>query len=312
MILKNFGYSFLFAVSVLFLAQPLAVAADMEKAESAARETMEFKVGNITVISLFDTAGEMPIELFSGPATPEQRKKLMPTGKAPASTNAFILKVDGKTILVDSGWGNAGKEPGHLLVNMAKVGIKPEDVSTVLLTHMHPDHISGLLKGAQRVFPKASILASQPEETFWFSEDMQKAAQEGKNRAAELVVAMRAAYGSDIASPFTFGAQVVPGVTAIAAEGHTPGHTGYLIESEGKSLLIIGDLIHAADLQFPLPDECAKYDRDPAKAVQSRKALLKRAADNNIPVAGMHIPFPGVGRVTNGPEKGFTFTPGLK
>ena len=95
---------------------------------------------------------------------------------------------------------------------------------------------------------------------------------------------------------------------AIEATGHTPGHSVFLVESEGKSLLILGDLIHAAVLQFPLPDECASYDMDASAAVKTRKLILAMAAAKDIPVAGMHIPFPGMGRVKV-EGKGFGFTP---
>jgi glyoxylase-like metal-dependent hydrolase (beta-lactamase superfamily II) len=107
--------------------------------------------------------------------------------------------------------------------------------------------------------------------------------------------------------PFAFGDDMPAGIQAIPAVGHTPGHTAFRIDSGGKSVLIIGDLLHAASLQFPLPDECAGFDMDMPGAVEARKRVLNLAAEKNIPVAGMHIPFTGFGAVdTDG--AGFRFT----
>ena len=288
-----------FALSLLLPGRVLAA----EAAEPAA-VPKKIPIGAITVTALLDRPHEMDITLFSGPATLEERKSLMPNGKAPASVNAFLIQVGGRNILVDSGFGTILPGASQLERCLSDIGIAPEHIDLVLLTHMHTDHIGGLLKHKKRAFPKAKIMVSKPELDYWTD----LAEKDEANTNAALVKAVVAEYGQDVPPPFALGAAIVPGVTSIEAAGHTPGHSAFLVESEGKSLLILGDLIHAAALQFPLPDECASYDMDAPAAIKARKRVLAMAAAKDIPVAGMHIPFPGMGRVKV-EGKGFGFTP---
>lgn len=291
-------------------------------AEKMEAPLVPLKVGSLEVYAVQDRATEMDVSLFSGPASPEQRKALMPSGKARASVNVFLVKKGPQVILFDAGWGR-GKEGGRLPADLSRAGVKPEDVSLVLLTHMHMDHIAGLLDGGKAVYPKAVVAPSETESRFWLGPEM-RAQKDNKNAA--LVKELEGVYGMRLRAfgesmtpeealagtrnkalgEFGFPAEIFP----IAAPGHTPGHTAYLVQSEGERLLVIGDLLHAADLQFPLPDECASFDRDKAEAVKSRRALLAFAAKHDIPVAGMHLPYPsGVGRVKDDGKGGFAFVP---
>lgn len=261
-------------------------------------------VGAISVTVLQDRANEMDISLFSGPATPEERQTYMPGGKAPASVNTFLIRAGDKNILVDAGFGTIIPGAPQLERNLAAVGLSPADIDIVLLTHLHTDHVGGLLKHKKRAFPKAKVMVSKPELEYWTS----LAEKDSANANAALVKTVVAEYGPDVLPPFALGAAVLPGVTSVDASGHTPGHSAFLVESDGKRLLIVGDLVHAAALQFPLPDECARYDMDSPAAVKARKAVLSMAAEKDIPVAGMHIVYPGMGRV-KAEGKGFVFTP---
>ena len=261
-------------------------------------------VGAITVTVLQDRANEMDISLFSGPATPEERQKYMPGGKAPASVNTFLIRAGGKNILVDAGFGTIIPGAPQLEKHLSAVGLSPADIDIVLLTHLHTDHVGGLLKHKKRLFPKAKVMVSKPELEYWMS----LAEKDSANANAALVKTVVAEYGPDVLPPFALGAAVLPGVTSVDASGHTPGHSAFLVESDGKCLLIVGDLLHAAALQFPLPDECARYDMDVPAAVKARRAILAMAAEKDIPVAGMHIFYPGMGRV-KAEGKGFVFTP---
>lgn len=283
---------------------PLALFTGSAFAAEAQPGYKSLKVGAITVTALLDRPGGMDIELFSGPATPEQRQALMPEGKAAASITAFLIQSGDRNILVDTGFGTLVPGASQLPANLAAVGLSLEAIDTVLLTHMHTDHIGGLLVHKKRAFPKAVVLASREETDYWTG----LAEQSKSNPNAGLVKKVMEVYGKDMAPPFALGSTVLPGVTSVNAAGHTPGHSAFLVESEGESLLIVGDLIHAAALQFPFPEECARYDVDPEAATVSRKAVLNMAAEKNIPIAGMHIPFAGMGRVKV-EGKGFSFTP---
>jgi len=223
----------------------------------------------------------MNASLFAS-ADPEAVKKYMPNGTAPASVSTIILTAGEDTILFDTGNGTEA-----WVKKLTGQGVQPEHVKLVLLTHYHGDHIGGLLQGDTRRFPNARVLSSVPEY------------ESGRQQIGKI----QTAYGRDFMQ-FKFDDEVFANasvkIKAIDAVGHTPGHTAFLIESpqEGKGkFLIIGDLLHAAALQFPVPEACASFDRDRDKAVASRKRLLDFAARENIPVVGMHLPPPSIGTV---------------
>lgn len=284
-------------LAACLLAMPVAAA-------RAADKTPVWASGSIAVYAIQDRPGEMPISLFSGPASEEERQKYFTNGVAQGSINAFLVNIDGKNILVDTGYGTIAPGKSNLLPQLQEMGLSPDAIDMVLLTHMHMDHAGGLLSHKQRVFPKAKVVVSKPELDYW----LDLARKDPGNANAALVKTVSEVYGEDIPAPFSFGDSILPGVTAVDAAGHTPGHTVFLFEADGKKLLIVGDLLHAAALQFPLPQECASYDINKDGAVKSRVKILEMAAKDSIPVIGMHIPFPGYGSVSKA-EKGFQFTP---
>ena len=298
----NCGLKFPYLPVLLFISACLLSLSAMPA--KAADSTPVWSSGSTAIYAIQDRPGEMPLSLFSGPASEQERQKYFTNGVAPASINAFLVTINGKNFLVDTGFGTVAPGKSNLLPRLQEMGISPDDINAVLLTHMHMDHAGGLLSHKQRVFPKAKIMVSKPELEYWLG----LAQKEPGNANAALVKTITEVYGTDISTPFVFGDSVLEGVTALDAVGHTPGHTAFQFGVEGKKLLIVGDLVHAAALQFPLPQECASYDMDKSEAVQSRVKILEMAAENNIPVLGMHIPLPGYGSVAkNG--NGFTFTP---
>lgn len=397
---------------------------------SAAAETgssiKQFTVNEFTVYSIQDIDGAIKADLFSGPLSAEQRLTFMPGGEAPSSVNIYLIKGPAGHILVDTGWGRSGPGQGRLAEQLQEIGLSHGEIDLVILTHMHPDHIGGLLDGPDPAFPKAQILVARPELAFWSGqpaveapvkpaaepaiepevksgpepadepeaessldpaiepeaesnpeptdepeaesspdpaiepeaesspesanepevepateptenpqpeptqvdgtddwaqkplapgasadqddEEPQPAAAKPAVVQGDLPQAVIDAYGPRL-STFEFDQEISPGLTALSAVGHTPGHTIFLLESGEHRLLFIADLLHAAALQFPEPEECPSYDQDPAQAVAARKAVLQMAVDRNLPVAGAHIPFPGIGQVQADGKHGFTFTP---
>jgi glyoxylase-like metal-dependent hydrolase (beta-lactamase superfamily II) len=183
---------------------------------------------------------------------------------------------------------------------------------------MHGDHIGGLLtEGGKIAFPKAKLYLARQERDYWTNAEIMKTFPEDRQSGFKNSQKALAAYGDAVQTfdPQGFDSApefLLPGVRAIAAFGHTPGHTLFMVESEEARLLIWGDLTHAMAIQMPVPRVAMTYDVDPAEAVASRLAVLKYVAEKKISVAGMHVPYPGIGEISaisSGPENGYTFIP---
>ncbi|MDR3336151.1 MAG: MBL fold metallo-hydrolase [Treponema sp.] len=258
-----------------------------------------YRVGRFEVSALLERQGRgNPSILVNAP--PAQVQRYIPEGSYPMGTNTFLIKGGGRNILVDTGFGEA------VFDHLKELGVAPEQIDAVLLTHMHGDHIGGLQKGGKALFPKADVYLALQEKDFWLKDN------DNKQAASAL-----APYGSRVKTflPEDIGkiqgsgqAALFPGIIPIAAFGHTPGHTAFMVESEGQRFIIWGDLMHAQLIQFPVPDVSVSYDTDPVAAAVSRKAILEYTAANKIPVGGMHLNFPAIGSVTKA-SSGYSFDP---
>lgn len=193
----------------------------------------------------------------------------------PASMGAFVLRTEGKTVLFDAGLGPK-MGGGNTLRLMAEYGIAPESIDYVYITHLHADHIGGLVGDDGPVFPNAEVYLGQVEHDAWM------AMSDDKNGLQKAVIGMYA----DRLHLFAFGDVLPCGVEAIDAVGHTPGHTVFRHEN----VLVIGDLLHGYALQSQYPEFCANFDMDKEKSVESRKRIFQFAADNDLMMVGMHMP----------------------
>lgn len=215
------------------------------------------------------------------------------------SINAFLIQKGGKTVLLETGSGNyLGPTAGHVIANLRHAGVKPAEVDAVLLTHMHPDHSAGLTDPATgaRLFPNAELVAHENERRHWFDDAAMA-------RASDLYKELHFKMTREQVTPYldrlrTFkSGEVFPGITAMPLPGHTPGHTGYLLESGKDRLLIWGDIIHIPEVQFARPEIAMVPDTDPDAAVATRRKILDMAASERMFVTGMHLHFPGFGHV---------------
>lgn len=226
-----------------------------------------------------------------------------------ASVNTFLLQNGDATILVDAGGSKQMMETlGNVTANLAAAGVSPSDIDTILLTHMHSDHIGGLADpSGAAVFPNAEIVVRDRELAFWTDPAEASRIPEMQRGTVEVANVMTSAYEGRI-TPFADDVVVVDGIEAVALYGHTPGHTGYRLSGGGETLLIWGDVMHVAPVQMPRPEIYIGFDVTPEEAVATREALLKTVADERMMIAGMHMAFPGFGHVGTDGE-GYRFVP---
>ncbi len=210
--------------------------------------------------------------------------------------NCFVIRSGDRTVLVDSGFARKTEQVGRLAENLRAIAVAPADVDTIVMTHMHPDHEAGLTDASGKaIFPKAELVLHENEFAFWRDDGaMARATPEGQGDF-HLARAALGAYGDRVRRVKTD--EVAPGVRAFPTPGHTPGHTAWLVESNGEALLIWGDIVHFPGMQFAFPDTSVAYDVDPTAAAEARKKVLKFAAGEKLRIAGVHLDFPTFGHV---------------
>jgi glyoxylase-like metal-dependent hydrolase (beta-lactamase superfamily II) len=254
-------------------------------------------VGDIEVASVYDGPHEVPLALIIDVEPAECRRLAGVTGNAVAlSVNCFIIRTGGKTILVDTGGGTTMATLGRLPASLRSAGVAPEDLEHILLTHLHRDHSNGLIDATgAAVFPKAEINLHEEEAKFYLDRSFTDSDPERwRNGAAE--ARRNLAPYRDRIRRFRNG-EVFPGVTATPLPGHTPGHTGFLVQSGGERLLIWGDIIHLQRVQVPRPEVALAFDVDPSMARATRRQTFDWVAQERLCVAGAHLDYPGFGTI---------------
>lgn len=252
-----------------------------------------YKIGDYEVVLLSEGQSDSKTDKLIG-ATPEILRETAPDGTYKTAVNVFLVKTPDKTYLIDTGFGR------NLWANLHTAGVSPEQIDVVVLTHAHGDHTGGALKDGAVAFPNANLILAAQEYAYWVEEVKQEHACRIVNLYGERV---------QVVTPGQLEKKQGDGVYFIEAYGHTPGHIACLIQSDGKELLVWGDLTHAMAVQMPYPEIALTYDANPEMAVGSRKKILEYVAGNGIPVAGMHIVYPAMGKIEASPGKGYIFTP---
>jgi glyoxylase-like metal-dependent hydrolase (beta-lactamase superfamily II) len=227
------------------------------------------------------------------------------------SHNSFLVDTGDKLVLVDAGAGTLlGPQTGNLLSNLRAAGYRAEQVDEVYLTHMHTDHIGGLMSGDQRAFPNAVVRVDKRDTDYWLSdENMRVAPAEAKRFFEASMVSLSPYREAGKLETFEGGANLIPGIQAQPAYGHTPGHTMFEVESKGEKLLLWGDIVHVAAVQFADPTVTIAYDVDRVEAEQEHWRVFDDAAKNRYMIGGAHLPFPGLGHVRNNGDKTYAFVP---
>ena len=229
---------------------------------------------SLEIVSLLDVQGQADTQLLLG-LDDSQVSELVPSGKLNSQILAFFVRTGEHNILFD-----AGLRDGHVVQRLAENGIMPEDVKVIMITHLHPDHFGGLVdENGHGAFPSAELYVARIERDYWV--DVVK---------NESVINALNLYEKRV-HLFEFGDEVLHGVKALDASGHTPGHTAFEVNHEA---LIVGDIMHFPEVQLRKPEVSVRYDVDPDKAREARIRILDYAADKKLTVAGMHITTPGV------------------
>lgn len=226
------------------------------------------------------------------------------------SINCFLIDTGKKKILVDTGAGELfGPPSGKLIENMKAAGYRPEEIDTILLTHIHGDHSGGLSAGGERAFANAEVYVDMRDPAFWLDRAVEA------NAPAKFKTTFEQSHQSidpyvDAGKLMMFdgATELLPGIRTIPEYGHTPGLTGYMIESRGERLLVWGDIIHGSEIQFSDPSVTIEYDVDASEAAASRKRILADAAEQGYLVGAAHISFPGLGHV-RAEGRGFAWAP---
>ncbi|WP_414650713.1 MBL fold metallo-hydrolase [Ensifer sp.] len=271
------------------------------------------KLGTFKVMVVNDgtRVTEKPHEIY-GTNQPEQavaellQQNFLPANALVNSFSPVLVDTGSDVVLFDTGMGEGGRAAGmgRLLDGIRAAGYQPEQVSVVVLTHMHGDHIGGLMEAGKPAFSNARYVMGETEYGFW--KDPSRAgtpAENGHKAVLEKVV--------PLAEKTTFiadGAEVVPGISAIAAFGHSPGHMVFRVDFDGKAMIVTADTANHYVLSLQRPDWEVRFDMDKAKAAETRRKVFDMIASERMPFIGYHMPFPAVGFVEK-QDEGYRFVP---
>ena len=276
------------------------------------------QIGRVTVTALWDGTLDMPVDKVFARPGPAPLKALLARARVPAtmalSVNAFVVDTGQRVVMIDTGTGASrafGDRLGKVGANLRAAGYAPEQIDEIYITHMHTDHIGGLTLEGRAVYPNAIVRADARESGHYLSPAKRAAAGDEKSDFDAAVATLDPYVKSGRFKPFDGRTELVAGiVTALPAPGHTPGHTVYQVESDGERLVLWGDLMHVAPVQFPLPAATVAFDWMQPQAAASRARIYREVArDGGAWVAAAHIGFPGIGKISAEPGGSYRWLP---
>jgi glyoxylase-like metal-dependent hydrolase (beta-lactamase superfamily II) len=273
-------------------------------------------LGQFEITALADGFLDTDVKLMQNISEAAARKLLYrhfsDSKKTRTAVNCYLINTGSKLILVDPGAGSMfGPALGKMFFNLKAAGYAPAQIDTVLITHMHPDHIGGLIDAnGKAAFAKADVYVAKAESDFWLSELEAKKVPAEMRKFFDMARAAAAPYMETGRWKTVQGTDLpVAGIRAVPVHGHTAGHTAYEVRSGGDTLLIIGDMVHNMAIQFPQPEAAILFDKDIEQAVKARQETFRKAAETRSTIAGMHIPFPGIGHIRAEGKGSYTWVP---
>ncbi|WP_432730910.1 MBL fold metallo-hydrolase [Variovorax sp. W6] len=302
------------AGSLLMLSFSSTALAGAPQVKTQAPGFYRMMLGDFEVTALFDGTLDLEPKKLLTNTTQEQVGKLLDRGfekdAVPTSVNGYLINTGSKLVLVDTGAGGLfGPTLGNLQANLKAAGYQPDQVDDVLITHMHGDHVGGLVQDGKLVFPNATIHAGQEDADFWLNKaNLEKASAEMKGFFQGAMASLNPYVEAGKFKGMKGGTELAPGIRAVPAHGHTPGHNIYVVESKGQKLVLWGDLMHVAAVQFAQPQITISFDVDSKPAAVERKKAYADAAKGRYLVGSAHLPFPGLGHV-RAEGKGYVWVP---
>jgi glyoxylase-like metal-dependent hydrolase (beta-lactamase superfamily II) len=284
-------------------ALPSAVVAKAAIIGKQAAGFYRLKLGDFEITAVSDGTVKLPMEKIYRNITETDAEAYLEshfqTGDSEISVNAFLVNTGDRLVLIDAGTGDLmGPALGKLVSNIEASGYKTSQIDHVILTHIHTDHSGGLTAKGQRVFENAILHVNHREEQFWLKADAEAKSDKALNQyiaQAEMSVSPYIEVGKF--KTFGDNEAPIPGFGSILRAGHTPGHSGIVVESNGEKIVFWGDIAHGDILQFDQPDVTVDFDIDQKAAIASRAIAFADAANQKYLVAGAHHAFPGVGHV---------------
>ena len=302
-------------VASLLVSSPLLAAEQTTARDQQAPGYYRMTLGKLRITAVSDGTVTVPLNTLLTHVSPEKLREAMArdalTPQAETSINAYVIDDGKKRVLVDTGAGELfGRNGGHLLTNLAAAGYPAETIDTVLLTHIHADHSGGVSRAGKPAFPKAEVFVDKRDVDFWLNPaNVNRVEASQAHTFAESERTLRPVITAGRLKTFLAPATLPGGIRAKSTAGHTPGSVLYRVESEGQTLVLWGDIIHAKAVQMPEPDVAIHFDVNQQQAIGTRERILRQAADQGYWVAAAHISFPGLGHVQRDGQ-GYRWVPG--
>lgn len=295
------------------VAAPALAKAPLAGAQGAS--IYRFKVGDIEVTAIHDGEGVRPLDAgFVRNAPLEEVQKVLannylPTDKLTITFTALLVNTGSKLVLIDTGFNdNGGPTNGKIAAGLKAAGVEPGQIDVVLLSHFHGDHLQGArAKDGKLVYPNAEIMVPAPEWDFWMDDAKMAAAPDGMKGAFAGVHRVLKPNAADV-KRFKWGDEVVTGITAVEAAGHTPGHTAFVIASGSAKMMYVADITNTPVLFAANPEWKVIFDQDPDMAIKTRKRILDMAATDKIRLSFYHASFPATGFISK-EGAGYRFIP---
>lgn len=301
------------ALAAAVLLSPLAQAG-APQLQTQAPGYYRMMLGDFEVTALSDGTVGLHVEKLLQGTTPKKVESALAKWRLglplETSVNGYLVNTGAKLVLIDAGAGGLfGPTLGKLVANLQASGYTPEQVDEIYITHMHPDHVGGLAADGKAVFPNAVVRADQADADFWLSAaNLEAAPKDSKGFFQGAQASLKPYVDAGRFKAISADEELVPGIKAMATHGHTKGHRNYVVESQGRKLVLWGDLMHVAAVQFATPAVTIAFDTDQKAALAQRRKAFAAAAKQGHLIGASHLSFPGLGHLS-AQGAGYSFQP---